>query len=307
MPNDAVRNDPNKRPIVIPSTYIGGPRYMNEAFFKGMALVKQFGKPDLFITMTTNPNWPEIHQMLSPGQTPGQRPDVVTRVFRMKLDAMMEDITKNQILGGVTAWCYAVEYQQRGYLHAHVNIWLKNKLKSGDDVNSIISAELPPEENKPLRDAVKKFNVHGVKHFGCCGDCGGPKLSCCVNGKYDNNGCKTNPHANVNYTYRRRKNVNETDDGYKNTNVVPYNAYLTLKYNCHINAEAVCGGLATIKYMVKYRTKSARGDRNMVAVDEIGDDDVEFKRSDETLNEIYDKMLEPKEYKYMVKYLHRQW
>jgi len=335
MTNEQTRNDPNKRPIIIPATLIGGPRFMNEAFYKGMALVKEFGKPDFFITMTTNPQWPEILQLLSPGQTPGQRPDVVTRVFRLKLDAMIEDITKNHVLGEVTAWCYAVEYQQRGYPHAHVNVWMKNKMKSGDDVDSIISAELPPEENPRLREAVKKFNIHGVKQFGCCGIHGAKKLSCCVNGKCtkdfpkkyseisqvvttdedgnsidddddddelddndelndnddknskndhnDDKNSKNNPHANVNFTYRRRKNVNETDDGYKNTNVVPYNPYLTLKYDCHVNVEAVCGGLATIKYMVKYLTKSARGDRNMVAADEIvrGDDDGEFKRLDE--------------------------
>ncbi|CAL6334277.1 unnamed protein product [Bathycoccus prasinos] len=224
MPNDTVKNDPNKRPIIIPASLTGGPRYMNEAFHEGMALEKQFGKPDLFITMMTNPQWPEIQQMLSPGQTPGQRPDVVTRVFRLKLDAMMEDITKNHVLGEVTAWCYAVEYQQRGYPHAHVNIWLKNKMKAGDDVTSIISAELPPEKNPQLRDAVKKFNIYGVKHFGCCGNLGAHKLSCCVNGKC----MKEFPK----------------------------------KYSEH-----TC----------------ARGDRNMVAADEIvqGDDDSEYKRLDE--------------------------
>jgi len=46
MTNEQTRNDPNKRPIIIPATLIGGPRFMNEAFYKGMALVKEFGKPD---------------------------------------------------------------------------------------------------------------------------------------------------------------------------------------------------------------------------------------------------------------------
>ena len=32
-----------------------------------MAYVSEFGKPDLFITMTTNPYWPEITKELKHG------------------------------------------------------------------------------------------------------------------------------------------------------------------------------------------------------------------------------------------------
>ena len=34
-----------------------------------MAIVRTFGKPDLFVTMTCNPTWPEIAAALLPGQT----------------------------------------------------------------------------------------------------------------------------------------------------------------------------------------------------------------------------------------------
>ena len=33
--------------------------------------------------------------------------------------------------------------------------------------------------------------------------------------------------------------------------VVPYNPYLTTKYNCHINVE-ICSSIAAIKYLFKY-------------------------------------------------------
>lgn len=53
-----------------------------------------------------------------------------------------------------------------------------------------------------------------------------------------------------------------------NQNVVPYNPYLLLKYNCHINVE-VCSTIASIKYLYKYVYKG--GDRARVTedVDEI--------------------------------------
>jgi hypothetical protein len=34
-----------------------------------MALVQMYGKPDIFLTMTYNPNWQEIQDALLPGQT----------------------------------------------------------------------------------------------------------------------------------------------------------------------------------------------------------------------------------------------
>ena len=37
---------------------------MNENYQDAMAIVRKFGKPDLFITMTCNPHWKEITENL---------------------------------------------------------------------------------------------------------------------------------------------------------------------------------------------------------------------------------------------------
>ena len=60
-------------------------------------------------------------------------------------------------------------------------MWLENKMKSGEDVDAIICAELPPP-NTSLRGKVLKFNIHGDKHTGCDGKNGGRKLKCCKDG-----------------------------------------------------------------------------------------------------------------------------
>lgn len=39
-----------------------------------IAYMRQFGCPDLFITVTTNPKWPEIRANLHPQQKPHDRP-----------------------------------------------------------------------------------------------------------------------------------------------------------------------------------------------------------------------------------------
>jgi hypothetical protein len=45
-----------KRTVLSP-TFIGGPRDMRRRYMDTMALVQKYGKPDIFLTMTCNPNW----------------------------------------------------------------------------------------------------------------------------------------------------------------------------------------------------------------------------------------------------------
>lgn len=43
----------------LPASFTGGPRYMKNMYLDAMAICKHFGFPDLFITFTCNPKWPE--------------------------------------------------------------------------------------------------------------------------------------------------------------------------------------------------------------------------------------------------------
>ena len=47
-----------------------------------MAIIKKYGKPDLFITFTCNPKWCEITENLYPGQTASDRPDFVIKYLK---------------------------------------------------------------------------------------------------------------------------------------------------------------------------------------------------------------------------------
>ena len=76
---------------------------MHQLCQDALAIVRRMGKPDLFITMTTNPQWPEVVENLLPGQTVNDRPDLVARVFHLKFTEMMIDLQKQQVLGRVVA------------------------------------------------------------------------------------------------------------------------------------------------------------------------------------------------------------
>ncbi|KAH1213764.1 hypothetical protein GmHk_14G041654 [Glycine max] len=71
--------------VILPSTFVGSPRYMDQLYFDGMAICSHVGFSNLFITLTCNPNWPEIHKVFAPlNLKPTDRPDLISRVFRLK-------------------------------------------------------------------------------------------------------------------------------------------------------------------------------------------------------------------------------
>lgn len=91
--------------IILPSSFTGGPRYMIQNYQDAMAICGWAGPPDLFITFTCNPNWPEIYEFLKliSGQKPSDRPDIVARVFHMKLNQLLNDLKKKKLFGNVIA------------------------------------------------------------------------------------------------------------------------------------------------------------------------------------------------------------
>ncbi|PWZ15112.1 hypothetical protein Zm00014a_013038 [Zea mays] len=239
-----------KRTVLSPS-FIGGPRDMRRRYMDAMALVRKFGKPDIFLTMTCNPNWDEIRTELLLGQTPQDRPDLVVRVFHAKLQELKHRLTKHDILGKVRAYVYVVEFQKR--------------------------AEIPDKKYPELRKMVIKHMMHGP--------CGSLNPNCpCTKGRascknhYPRPFCDATLQGKDSYpVYRRR------DDGRKekvrgfeldNRWVVPYNPYLLRLFNCHINVEA-CGSIKAVKYLFKYIYKGH--DRASVVMRDASkaDDDVD--------------------------------
>nr|XP_016472237.1 PREDICTED: uncharacterized protein LOC107794274 [Nicotiana tabacum] len=107
------RGDKVGQRVILSAPFIGGPRDMRRRYMDAMALVQHFGKPDLFITMTCNPDWAEIQENLCEGQLEQDRPDLVTRVFRAKLQDLKDQIFKKKIFGPVAAHVFVVEFQKK--------------------------------------------------------------------------------------------------------------------------------------------------------------------------------------------------
>ena len=150
--------------IILPSSFTGGLQQMHKLYQDGMAIVQVFGKPDLFITITCNPKWPEIQNALLSGQTAQDRSELISRVFNMKLKAIFKDILKENIFGNVLAYLYTIEFQKCELPHAHVLLILAHpyKPKTVADYDAIVSAEIPDKNRNPNTfNTVKQIMMHG--------------------------------------------------------------------------------------------------------------------------------------------------
>ncbi|CAH8529651.1 unnamed protein product [Dicrocoelium dendriticum] len=83
---DAVVNDGNAADVgrlkILPSSYTGSLRHMDEYAQDAIAYVRHYGRLDLSITFTCKPTWDDMQQLLLPGQSPVDRHDITARVFK---------------------------------------------------------------------------------------------------------------------------------------------------------------------------------------------------------------------------------
>ncbi|KAL2985527.1 hypothetical protein AAZX31_12G156900 [Glycine max] len=195
------------------------------------AICSHVGFPNLFITLTCNPNCPEIY-----------RPDFISQVFKPYKESPT-----------------GKKFKKRGLPYVHLLLFLHpdNKYPSPNEIDQIISAEIPSQEDDPeLYTLVQNHMVHGP-----CGILR-PESPCMKEGKCN---CfypkmfqpNTLLDADGYLVYRRRNTGHTiTKNGIiiDNRYIVPYNLKLLRKYQAHINIEW-CNQSTSIKYLFKYINK----------------------------------------------------
>ncbi|XP_074325792.1 uncharacterized protein LOC141663852 [Apium graveolens] len=152
--------------FVLPANFLGSRRYMQQNFQDVLAVCHAVGHHDIFLTMTTNPLWDEILQMMKimSGCSARDSPDVIARVFHLKLEQLLDDIRKKKYFGTCIGVMYVVEFQKCGLPHVHMLIWLdsESKKKLSSNVDTFVSAEIPDPITDPVGyEAVKSLMIHG--------------------------------------------------------------------------------------------------------------------------------------------------
>uniref|UniRef100_A0A0K0FT29 Helitron_like_N domain-containing protein n=1 Tax=Strongyloides venezuelensis TaxID=75913 RepID=A0A0K0FT29_STRVS len=138
----------------------GSPKWYKFKEQNALAVQRYYGKPHLFITFTCNPKWFEILELISKNEKVYNRPDIVCRVFVLKLAEMIV-LLKLGIFGDIEYLFYSVEVQKRGLPHTHILLNLKNFDKSTQNVDNVISADIPDRNVDPeLYDLVVRHMLH---------------------------------------------------------------------------------------------------------------------------------------------------
>lgn len=283
---DVELGDTGRRSI-LPPTHTGSPRFMQRIYQDSMALVRHFGKPNLFITFTANPHWPEIEDNIFTGQQPYDRPDIIARVFHLKVGEIVRDLKKG-IFGPYAGHVNTIEYQKRGLPHMHLLLFLRPgyQINTPRMVDEIVCAEIPD----PIWDPTGVITsiVTGQLTHGPCGD--DHPFAACMESR--NNGPKkcqkgfpkpfcssTNMGGDGYPEYRRRNDGRRFTDRngnvFTNAHIVPYNPYLCQKFTSHINVE-ICANVGAIKYIHKYIYKGT--DRSTISVQDDKDEIAQYIR-----------------------------
>ena len=252
---------------------------MQKLYQDSIAIVRHYGKPSLFITFTANPKWVEIQRELLPGQQAKDRPDLVSRVFYLKVQDLLNQIRKTEVFGPWLGWVWTIEYQKRGLPHLHLLVFLRtdHQFLTAANIAQFISVELP-SANDPISEELRGIIQSTMVHTHCVG---GNGQAMCMQGLNP----LTTQTCRKGYPRQFQQETVITEDGYPlyrrrdtgqaftvtvgssgassvaiidNQRVVPYSPYFSLRYKAHINVE-VCGSVKAVKYIHKYIYKG--GDR----------------------------------------------
>lgn len=104
----------------LPSSITGSARHQSQLFNDALFTAAKDGEPSMMLTMSANPEWPEIAEQLFEGQTAADRTDITCQVFKGKLHALLQDLRSGVAFGGKkTAYIlHVIEFQWRK-LYSH--------------------------------------------------------------------------------------------------------------------------------------------------------------------------------------------
>jgi hypothetical protein len=227
----------------LPSSFLGSRAWCSNQVADSLALCRQFGRPSLFITMTTNPRWPEIEDKLGRDQTASDLPQVVVRVSRAKMKYLIKLLESGS--GGFLYLIYVVEFQKRGLPHCHILVKLRHE-PSFEAIDGLVLATLPNrEEDLQLHEIISRCNLHPQTHLQ------NPLSRCNRLGK-----CQygfpqqLQSHTSMDEHGRMHLRRLKTEDQW----VVSYIPRLSRELNCHIHVD-VCSNVNVVMYLYKYLFK----------------------------------------------------
>lgn len=280
-------NDSTGDESFLSQSFHGSRRHLRKLSTNALTIVSEYNKPTLFITLTCNPLWQEIQEMLLPGQTAFNRPDIVCRVFHERLRAFLKNIRDGKYFDDldhdgdvvvrreVIYELRVIEYQHRGLPHAHI-IYKFGNIPDSDQPNDClewidkhISCELPViNEFSTISDQNYATLVHKHMRHTCASAVNGclDELGHCKKGFMDTTIRSSSAFDEKGYVqYKRTK----TED----LKIAPHNRKILEDWDGHSYIDW-CGSTYTVLYLYKYLYKGAKKVKfRLQNADDINDKD----------------------------------
>jgi hypothetical protein len=244
MGQNFISDDQN---IFLPASFLGSNKWLSEQIADSLAIAAAYGPPTFFITMTCNTNWPEIQSILRPGQDFTDIPTDIIRVFCRK-PTLLETTLKTMFpnAGRLLYLVHNIEFEKRGLPHAHILLKYERDCLHPDDIDRVISAEVPSDRKDA--ELLLGYMMHNhpplskpPSKYCQCVDCDGYRI------------CRFHyPHPLQNTTtidvegrvhYRTQKTGDKI--------VIPHCLPLLRKFQCHLNFEAA-NSSHLFQYIFKY-------------------------------------------------------
>ena len=87
--------------------------------------------------------------------------DIITIIFRLKQKKLISILKDGEVFGRVRYRMHKVEWQKIGLPHAHIILWLYEKIHASK-IDTFLSAEIPDHSLDPeLYEIIKRNMIHG--------------------------------------------------------------------------------------------------------------------------------------------------
>ena len=158
--------------IVLLSSFFGKNHFINQYYQDLIAIIYKYSHLSIFIIFTANLKQDKITYKLLPSQTAIDRPNLVTRIFYIKITHLLYNLKRKQIFGQYYGSIQTIKYQKQGLPYLYLLLFLyphdRNRLLNLAIINYFISTKLLQLEDNPtsyLTKIIKLIIVYGLYSF----------------------------------------------------------------------------------------------------------------------------------------------
>lgn len=121
---------------------------MYSNYLDAVRISMEFGPPSWFLTLTTNPSWQEIKDLIrARGLSDGEymhAADAVVRSYLARCNVLLSDVVHECILGLTEAYVGVHEFTTTGLPHFHLALIMHpGDRPSAEQIDAFVSAEIP--------------------------------------------------------------------------------------------------------------------------------------------------------------------